>query len=190
MQSLEGDSKTHREKATASLAPAASANLPIVLSAPRKKSVTTSSPLASCTAKVGMVHTKSDARKNSFELSVAVCVSALRGHRHTCCVRLCVVHPRTYAVECGLACLCECVRCLRLRACWRVCVSSARQDIGGVGCLMTTPRVSWVHVHMFCFTTPRRDLWLVALSRLRCFPVKFSSRSSWRSLIMLCFFLF
>ena len=58
-----------------------------MLSAPRKKSETTSWPPASCTAKVGMVHTKATHGKNSFELSVAVCVSALRGRCH-CCVRL------------------------------------------------------------------------------------------------------
>ena len=130
MQSPEGDSRTHREEATASLAPAASSNLPIVLSAPRKKSETISSPLASCPAKVGMVHTKSDARKNSFELSVTECVSTLRGHRHTCCVRLPRVSsscasPSSMVLR---VCVSVCV-CLRLRACGRVCLSVLQDEI-------------------------------------------------------------
>ena len=78
-----------------------------------------------------MVHTRSDARKNSFELSVTVCVATLRD---CCCVRLRVRILVRVSSSMVLRVLCECVS-VRASVCPRLCmfVSIARRDIGGIG---------------------------------------------------------
>ena len=71
--------------------------------------------------------------KNSSELSVAVCVSTLRGDSHVEDGTLRVQYPRARAVKYGLACLCEsCENCVRLCACGRACVSVVQDHHMGV----------------------------------------------------------
>ena len=112
-----------------------------------------------------MVHTKATHGKNSFELSVTVCVSVLRGHCH-CCVRLRVYIlvrvPLSMVLRVCVS-VCVCVRVCQFckTRCWKYWFSKS-------------PQVSWVNVAI-CFVSPLHDakVWNSTLQSLN------SSRGLW-----------
>ena len=134
-----------------------------MLSAPRKKSDTTSWPLASCTAKVGMVHTNATHGKTVFELSFTVCVSTLRGHSHVEdeTLRVCILVrvPSSMVLRvCGSACV-----CVRLCACGRACLPVMQDEILEV-LVVEEP----AGVLVTCFVSPLHDakVWKSTLQSL------------------------